>query len=255
MSGCVAESSRSVNQEADRQPVYRFTFFWISPPVLLAIDTATQHLALALHDGQQVVLEQFWPARQMHTQTLAPRVAALLALVALTPADLQGVAVAIGPGSYTSLRIGVGLAQGLALANGTPLMGLSTFDIVARAQPYFAGALWVLVAAGRGRVSVAEYAWAADAARWQLTETAPRLRPWAALSAELAATAPPVLVCGEIDAVGRAALPATAQFAPAPANVRRAAWLAELGWERLRATGGDDPHRLAPQYGQPLEGA
>lgn len=225
------------------------------PPLLLALDTATQHLALALHDGQRVVLEQFWPARQTHTQTLAPRVAELLAQAQLAPSALCGVAVALGPGSYTSLRIGVGLAQGLALANGTPLVGVSTFDIVARAQPYFAGGLWVLVAAGRGRVSVAEYGWDIAAARWQPSEAPTRLRPWAALSAELAVLTQPVLVCGEIDTASPIAWPATAQLAPAPANVRRAAWLAELGWERLRATGGADPHHLAPHYGQPLEGA
>ena len=93
--------------------------------MLLALDTATRNISLALHDGQAVLAEQTWRSAQHPTAELAPQVALLLLRAGLQPAGLQAVAVAIGPGSYTGLRIGLGLAKGLALAQAIPLVGVS----------------------------------------------------------------------------------------------------------------------------------
>ncbi|MEO8397708.1 MAG: tRNA (adenosine(37)-N6)-threonylcarbamoyltransferase complex dimerization subunit type 1 TsaB, partial [Chloroflexota bacterium] len=96
---------------------------------LLAIDTATQFISIALHDGQQMLAEQTWISENHHTVELAPAVRALLINAHLSPAELSGLAVSIGPGSYTGLRIGVALAKGIATAQRIPLVGISTLDI------------------------------------------------------------------------------------------------------------------------------
>ena len=69
--------------------------------MLLAIDTATRLISLALHDGHTVAAESTWVSDNYHTTELAPQAALLLRRAGLDIARLHGVAVAIGPGSYT----------------------------------------------------------------------------------------------------------------------------------------------------------
>ena len=83
--------------------------------MLLAIDTSTRQMSLALHDGLSVVAETSWRTGDYHSVELAPQTAVMLRRAGVEPARLAGVAVAIGPGSYTALRIGLALAKGLAL--------------------------------------------------------------------------------------------------------------------------------------------
>lgn len=127
----------------------------------LAIDSATEMAGLALSDGARLVAESHWRSHRRHTVELGPRLAAMLEDAALCPADLAGIAVAIGPGSYTGLRIGLSLAKGLALGADLPIVGLPTLDILADAlMPAHAPpetGFWALLQAGRGRVVAARY--------------------------------------------------------------------------------------------------
>src|SRR5947207_262118 len=127
--------------------------------MLLAIDTATRTLSLALHDGMTVVAESSWRTSDHHTVELAPQTALLLRRAGLTPDQLPGIAVALGPGSYTGLRIGLGLAKGLALAHDLPLIGVPTFEILMRAQPAREEKVAAILQAGRRRILVAGYRW------------------------------------------------------------------------------------------------
>src|SRR4051794_9492603 len=221
--------------------------------MLLAIDTATRLISLALHDGQSVAAESTWQTDQYHTAELAPQAALLLLRARVEPAQLQGIAVAIGPGSYTGLRIGLGFAKGLALAQGVPLVGVPTLDGLMRAQPQRAERALALLQAGRGRVSAAPYRWDVRRQRWE-ADGAVRVLEWAALAAELGAEggeANPVYVAGEMDAAGAEllrGLKGKVRLASPAQSLRRAGYLAEIGWEHLRA-GADDPSRLAPVYG------
>ena len=227
--------------------------------MLLAIDTATRLISLALHDGQSVAAESTWQTDQYHTAELAPQAALLLRRAGVDPAQLQAIAVAIGPGSYTGLRIGLGFAKGLALAQGVPLVGVPTLDGLMRAQPQRAERALALLQAGRGRVSAAPYRWDLRKLRWE-ADGAVRVLEWAALADELAAEpgeARPVYVAGEIDAAGAEllrGLKGRVRLASPAQSLRRAGFLAEIGWERLRA-GADDPSRLAPVYGGMPAGA
>ncbi len=224
--------------------------------MLLALDTATRLISIALHDGQTLVAESTWQAGAFHTIELAPQAALLLRRAGLEPGQLSGLAVAIGPGSYTGLRIGLAFAKGLALANNLPLVGVPTLDGLMRAQPPRAERALALLQAGRGRVSAAPYQWRARSFRWEASG-AIRVLDWASLAEELSTATAPVYVVGEIDAAGHERLrPLRGRVVLAtPAqSLRRAGFLAELGWERLRAAP-DDANRLAPVYGGQPSGA
>ena len=230
--------------------------------MLLAIDTATRWISLALHDGHEVTAEATWKSGNYHTVELAPQVALLMRRASVAPVQLQGIAVAIGPGSYTGLRIGLGFAKGLSLAQAVPLVGVPTLDGLMRAQPPRAERAVALLQAGRGHVSAGHYRWNARHYRWEPAgET--QVLDWAGLIAQLAppddppAERAPVYVVGEIDAAGAEQLRALKRqvlLATPAQSLRRAGFLAELGWERLRSAP-DDANRLAPNYGGPLAGA
>ncbi|MGQ0600396.1 MAG: tRNA (adenosine(37)-N6)-threonylcarbamoyltransferase complex dimerization subunit type 1 TsaB [Anaerolineales bacterium] len=221
--------------------------------MLLAIDTATRQLSLALHDGQRVIAEQSWRTANYHTVELAPQIALMLRRASVNPDSLEGIAVALGPGSYTGLRIGLGLAKGLAFAHNLPLIGVPTFQIVMAAVPAAAPPgnerALALVQAGRGRVSVAAHYW--DGKRWEPVGPA-RVMDWAALAEEVrTANAAPTLICGEWEAATSeqlAAFRGRAAFTSPAHSLRRAGHLAELGWERLQRGDVSDPATLAPLY-------
>lgn len=220
--------------------------------MILALDTATRFISIALHDGDAVLAESAWRTRDHHTVELAPAVQALMHRLGVAPGDLSGVAVAIGPGSFTGLRIGLGLAKGLALARGLKVWGAPTLDILAFAQPPRPEPMIAALQAGRGKIAAAAYRWQADAwpkaiFRW-CAQAEPRVTDWASLAADIRE---PTYVCGEIDRPGLAALRrlrGKALIARPAHAVRRAAFLAELAWARARAGESDDPAGLAPIY-------
>ena len=215
--------------------------------MLLALDTATQALAIALHDGQQVLVEQVLTGTRFQTEHLAPEVALSLRRLGLTARSLTAVAVASGPGSYTGLRVGMALAKGIALAHNLPLAGVPTLDILAVAQPAGAYALLTVIPAGRGRLAALWYKWAA--AGW-VALGRPESLDWASVVGRLDG---PTRVCGEIDREGRGLLTGLpgVHLAPPALNVRRPAILADLGWQRLREMPRPDPATLVPEYLQP----
>ncbi len=213
--------------------------------MLLAIDTATMRASIALHDGATLLGECTWEAADRHTVTLLPHINSMLETSGLTPAALTALAVCIGPGSYTGVRIGVAAAKGLATARALPLVGIPTFEILVAAQPPDPRPLYAVFAAGRRRLGYACYRW--REIHWQAETPVAVGTP-----AELAALmVEPALVLGEVDAQTRAtllALGAPVEFPPAARHLRRAGYLAELAWQRLRAGEQDDVAQLAPLY-------
>jgi len=213
--------------------------------MLLALDTSTRTVGVALYDGVQVVSEVMWHSRDFHTVELAPAVAEILEKSVLGPRDLQAIAVALGPGSFTGLRIGLALAKGLALARRLPIVGVPSLDILAFSQPVVHPYLAAVLRAGRGRLAVGWYqavdhAWQASAAIELLTA--------AELNERIQA---PTQVCGELDEEEQRLLARkrknVALASPARA-VRRPAMLAELGWQRWQAGQVDDVRALSPIY-------
>ena len=125
--------------------------------MLLAVDTSTAQVGLALYDGAQVIAEYTWRSSQRHTVELAPAVSELLTRCGLTMEDMRALGVALGPGSFTSLRVGLALVKGLSLSRHLPLIGIPTLDILASAQPASKLPLAVAIQAGRGRFALGWY--------------------------------------------------------------------------------------------------
>ncbi len=98
--------------------------------LILAFDTATEVATSALVDGDEVLAE-----RRSRAQTLLEDIDALLRQGGAHPNDLDGLAVGIGPGSFTGVRIGLAAARGLALSLDLRGAGVSTLDAIAAGAP------------------------------------------------------------------------------------------------------------------------
>ena len=222
--------------------------------MLLAIDTASCIMSLALHDGETLLSEQSWHTRNRHTVELAPAVQRMLASLEMAVGELTGLGVSIGPGSYTGLRIGVAFAKGLAATENLPVVGVTTLDTLAAGQPHYQSGVGLIavVQAGRGRIIVNSYRWRKG--KW-ISRTEARVMSWDVL---LDTIDGPAYVTGEIDLNGLEAITKTQQeglpifIAPPSYRLRRAGFLAQLAWQEL-TTKGDDPtaysaDKLMPVY-------
>jgi tRNA threonylcarbamoyladenosine biosynthesis protein TsaB len=99
--------------------------------LLIAFDTATPTVSVALHDGSSVLASRAEEGAMRHAELLAPGIAAVLAEAGVDRRDLTDVAVGVGPGPYTGLRVGLVTARTLAAALGTQVHGVCTLDILA----------------------------------------------------------------------------------------------------------------------------
>jgi len=216
--------------------------------MLLAIDTATRFAGLALYDPAigRILGEEAWYSVNRHTVELMPRVVRLAEQQGVSVTDLTGLAVSLGPGSFTGLRIGLGVAKGLALSHRIPLVGIPTLDVVARPHQAQRLPIWAILQAGRGRICVANYV--RRRGRWR------RRGDYQLMTMEkLCEQADePALFCGEIEAADaqllRERLGLAITIASPAFSLRRAAHLAELAWERLSRGDCDDTAGLSPIY-------
>jgi tRNA threonylcarbamoyladenosine biosynthesis protein TsaB len=220
--------------------------------MLLAIDTSTRTMGIALYDGTRLFGEMAWGTADHHTTELAPAVDDLLHRCGAAIKQVAALGVAIGPGSFTGLRIGLALARGIALAHHLPLIGVPTLDVVAASQSLYSIPLVAVLQAGRSRLAVDWYhvkgrAWQSDGKLEVLTAQA--------LAERLDSKC---LVCGELSGAERQLLTERGGHVrlASPANsLRRPGLLAELAWNRWQAGQTDDPASLAPIYlhiGEPI---
>ncbi|ENC6657805.1 tRNA (adenosine(37)-N6)-threonylcarbamoyltransferase complex dimerization subunit type 1 TsaB [Aeromonas hydrophila] len=112
---------------------------------ILAVDTATEACSAALLVGEQV-FSRWEEAPRDHTRKILPMVQAVLDEAGITLDELDAIAFGRGPGSFTGVRIGIGVAQGLAFGAGVPLIGISTLAAMAQGAHRLDGAEQVLTA-------------------------------------------------------------------------------------------------------------
>ncbi len=126
--------------------------------MLLAFDTATPHVTVALHDGSSVVATYSASESMKHGEMLAPGIEAVLAEAGATSGDVTAVAVGVGPGPFTGLRVGLVTARTMALALEIPVYGVCSLDVLA-AEAVDAGLSAFIVAtdARRKEVYLASY--------------------------------------------------------------------------------------------------
>ena len=224
--------------------------------MLLAIDTSTRYAGVALADSGRVLSCRSWYSAVNHTSELMPSVAQTLEAAVLTVNDLDGIAVALGPGGFSALRVGMSVAKGLAMASGKPLVGVGTLDL--EAHPYLDSGLPVcaLLDAGRGEVASAYFKIGTGAETETETDAdarGQRVREDLICDPEelLSGIDERTLFCGEgvhphagliRERLGRRGV--VIGYSP----FGRLGSLAELGRQRLESGGGDDVASLQPYY-------
>lgn len=222
-----------------------FTESAVEQRPILAIDTSSAQGGIAWYDGVHLSLRS-WPAERSHTTTLLAEIHHLLDADGLGPRDIAAIAVAIGPGAFTGLRVGIGVAKGFHLATGVSLIGVSTLEATALPFAACGRSIVATIPAGRGRLVWAHYR--ADSAG--IVEVRPPRNGTVAELADELATTEPVIIAGELD---RQQFEAVAEIEgtivpPAALRSRQPPSLAEIGWRRWQSGQTDDATALEPIY-------
>ncbi len=106
-------------------------------PIILYIETATDVCSVALSKGAKIIGLKEEAGGNNHAKHLLPFVDEVLKQAGISMTEINGVAVSIGPGSYTGLRIGVSTAKGIAYTAGVPVMAVSTLESIAQGAKQF----------------------------------------------------------------------------------------------------------------------
>jgi len=215
----------------------------------LAIDTATEIASIALSSEGKVEAEMSWPSAQNQTVELIPNLLHLLRQAKIEPegqwrAKIHAIIVSKGPGSFNGLRVGVSTAKGLAFALAIPLVGIGTLEV--EAFPYAETGLPIcpLQEAGRGEIATALYQMQNSEWRQVVTE---HITTVEGLCPDIVSK---TLFCGRFSphTAKRIAENLGERAVAVTGTLRRAGFLAELGWKRLERGERDDVATLQPLY-------
>lgn len=219
--------------------------------MLLAIDTSTVFTGLACWDKSGLLGECVWDSGRNHSVQVLPQIDMLLHHIGHVPSDVAVVGVAIGPGSWSGLRVGMSIAKGLAVAGDVPVVGICTLDALAYQHQHLSLPVYPLIRLGRERFATALFQ---HEGTWQ------RLSDYRNVSLpELCADVrEQPFFCGDIDAhvqqQMQQCIDGPSYFAYAVDNVRRPGYLADLAWQRFVAGDCDDVMTLEPLYlGEPVK--
>jgi tRNA threonylcarbamoyladenosine biosynthesis protein TsaB len=232
--------------------------------LLLAVESATETAAVALIDEEGALGSAVLARGRRHTETIVPAIETLCRRVGVAPVDLHALAVDVGPGLFTGLRVGVGTVKALSFALDIPVATASSLEVLAHAVAG-AGAsegrlLVPVVDARRGEVFSARFrSTEGTVAPWPGTDRgspekgrSESERLWAPedLAADLARLSEPLVLMGNGArryAALLAAVPGVSLAGPAYASPPVTA-LAELGLARARAGEVHDGDDVLPRY-------
>ncbi len=216
--------------------------------IVLGIETATVICSVGVARDEQIIGEIRLAVKNIHAEVLAASVHDLLALLNVPFTALDGIAVSVGPGSFTGLRIGLATAKGLAFSLSKPLMGIETLQAQAAAVASTDGFIVPVLRARQNEVYASRYlvtgndlVQAQPAAVFSLTEFAKWL-------------APPAILCGNgVSMLAGAGLldgQQDIEVIPETRCVLSGGKIAELGFRRLQRGEADDAATLEPRYVQ-----
>lgn len=202
-----------------------------SPFRVIAIDTSSDRAGVALFDGQHASVLA-WNAHRNHTVDTLTQIDHLVRLAGLQLHQLDGVAVATGPGSFSALRVGLSIAKGFSFSLSLPLAGVPTTDAIAAPLAWSERSVVAVMTAGRDRVVWSRY-----------ESDGSSDGPHNTTLEELARVAEDrnALIVSET------MLPIDGEVVISPAGAR-VEQIARLGWKRLRAGDRDDAASLEPIY-------
>lgn len=215
---------------------------------VLGIESATPVAGVAVVDGKKVLAERMVNNQRTHSVNLLPMIKEVIAEAGLTPGDIMGVAVSIGPGSFTGLRIGMSTAKTLAQVWEVPIVGVCTLDALAYPLTGLKNLICPILNARKNEVYTAVYDGSKDnlSVIYGPAALAPEaLADWLReYGREVTFLGDGVPVYGELlkKIIGQAV------FAPGAANLPRGAAVAELGAVELKKGRGVDPLVLVPNY-------
>jgi tRNA threonylcarbamoyladenosine biosynthesis protein TsaB len=214
-------------------------------PRLLILETSQRRGFAALAQGARILGERPLDEARRHARDLAPACADLLREEGWRPADLQGVVVSRGPGSYTGLRVGIMSAKTLAYATGCALIGVETFAAIALQAPDEARTLDVIADAQQDKVYVQRFERGGD--RWRART------PLAIVPAVdwLKTLTPDVWISGPgLEQLGEG-VPTRSLFVEEEQRHPHPVSLLRIGLARYAAGEQDDPFGLEPLYLRP----
>ncbi|MBQ1335594.1 MAG: tRNA (adenosine(37)-N6)-threonylcarbamoyltransferase complex dimerization subunit type 1 TsaB [Selenomonadaceae bacterium] len=215
---------------------------------ILAIDTSSQVSSVAVASKEKLSAELTMQAKLTHSETLMPHIEQVLQMAGQPKETLEGIAVSIGPGSFTGLRIGLAVAKAMAYALDLPLVGVPTMQALACHFPVSGVRLVALVDAQKGNAYCEGYVWESGNLRI--------VNPL-----EIVAVKDFLSTCGDWEGrtillgdmvgkriAGKHELPMNVQTAPPHLCMPRAAGVAMLGLRKLAAGERANVMDLEPFY-------
>ena len=215
---------------------------------ILAIDTATMVSSVAVADEKKLLGELTVQTRLTHSETLLPHIQQILEMSGVAKNQLTGVAVSLGPGSFTGLRIGLGAAKAIAYGLDIPIIGVPTTEALAWHYPVPNVVTVPFIDAQKGNVYSAVYAWQNGTIAEVLPVQVYTLDEALELCQRQKGT---VMAVGDMvqkKLAGREDLPANLQIPPQHTLMPRAANVAMAGLARLSQGRLDSVMNLEPIY-------
>ena len=217
---------------------------------ILSIDTSSQVSSVTVLSAERVAAEISMQGALTHSETLMPHIETALRMARVEKSELEGIAVSIGPGSFTGLRIGLASAKMMAYALHIPLIAVPTLEALAHHYICEGVRLVPMMDAQKGNVYAQEFVWRADGDALILQEIRSlAILPLTEVIAGLENAEQPVILLGDaMQKKTTLALPANVHLAPIHARMPRAACVGLAALTRLARGEMDDPVTAAPLY-------
>src|SRR5574337_507360 len=219
--------------------------------LVMGMETSTMQGGVALVSGQGVICEYTLNVKATYSEPLLPLIDRALQDAGLTSNHVEGLAVAVGPGSFTGLRIGLSTAKGLAVAWDQPVVGVSTLEAMAWTLPCCAYQVCPILDARKGEVYSALFRYERDRLVRLTDDTA------VAPDRLLSNIHEPTIFLGDGASVYedliQSRLKELALFPPLVGRGGRAVAVAEIGRRRLLCGHRDDLAAMTPHYLRPSE--